>query len=188
MSKQNKQSVPAQILSWIIYILIVVILSFLCVTFIGQRTKVIGTSMVPALNDGDQLIVDKISYRFKKPKRFDVVVFPYRYEADKNFIKRVIGLPGETVQIIDGKVYINGSLLDDPYGDIAGPMIDAGIAASPVVLSEDEYFVLGDNRNNSKDSRDDTVGPIRKDELTGRAWIRIYPFSDFGLVSHGDDK
>ena len=176
------------ILSWVLYIVVVIIISLLCVTFIAQRTKVIGQSMYPTLNDGDQLIVDKISYRFKDPKRFDVVVFPYRYEHNKRYIKRIIGLPGETVQIIDGEVYIDGELLRDPFGEQIGLMEDAGIAAEPVTLAADEYFCLGDNRNNSKDSRFSDVGVIHKDELIGRAWLQIYPFSDFGCVDHGEDQ
>ena len=188
MSKEKEKSVLGSIMSWVLYIVIVVVLSLLCVTFVGQRTKVIGQSMYPSLHDGDQLIVDKISYRFREPKRFDVVVFPYQYEQNKRFIKRIIGLPGETVQIVDGEMYINGSKLEDPYGEQVGLMEDAGIAADPITLSDDEYFVLGDNRNNSKDSRFSDVGPLHRDELIGRAWLQIYPFSDFGFVSHGADQ
>ena len=187
MSNKKEKSVLRGVLSWVLYIAAVVVLSFLCVTFIGQRTKVIGQSMFPSLYDGDQLIVDKISYRFREPKRFDVVVFPYRYEENKRFIKRIIGLPGETVQIKDGEVYIDGQKLEDPFSGGTGGMNDPGIAEDPVKLGDDEYFVLGDNRNNSKDSRFTDVGPLHKDDLIGRAWVRIYPFSEFGFVTHGED-
>ena len=186
MSQEQETSTAKNILSWILYIAAVIVLSFLCVTFVGQRTKVIGQSMYPSLHDGDQLIVDKISYRFRAPRRFDVVVFPYRYEDNKRYIKRIIGLPGETVQIIDGEVYIEGEKLKDPYGETAGLMEDCGIAEEPLTLAEDEYFVLGDNRNNSKDSRFSDVGPIHRDELIGRAWLQLYPFDHFGFVGHGD--
>lgn len=185
MSKKKEKTGLRVFLSWVIYIAAVIILSFLCVTFVGQRTKVIGESMYPTLYDGDQLIVDKISYRFHAPKRFDVVVFPYRYEENKRFIKRIIGLPGEKVQIKDGEVYIDDQKLDDPYSEVVGPMNEAGLAEEPILLGDDEYFVLGDNRNNSKDSRFSDVGPLHKDELIGRAWVRIYPFSEFGFVAHG---
>ncbi len=188
MSRNREKSVIGSIMSWILYILVVVVLSLLCVTFVAQRTKVIGQSMYPSLNDADQLIVDKISYRFSEPERFDVVVFPYRYEQNKRYIKRIIGLPGETVQIIDGEVYIDGEKLKDPFGEQIGLMDDAGMAAEPLTLSDDEYFVLGDNRNNSKDSRFSDVGPIHKDELIGKAWLQIYPFSEFGFVSHGEEQ
>ncbi|MBQ4361962.1 MAG: signal peptidase I [Lachnospiraceae bacterium] len=188
MSEQKEKSALSSFISWVLYILAVVVLSFLCVTFVGQRTKVIGQSMYPSLHDGDQLIVDKISYRFKDPKRFDVVVFPYRLEPDKRYIKRIIGMPGEKVQIIGGEVYINGEKLEDPYGKIAGLMQDSGEAAEEITLADDEYFVLGDNRNNSKDSRWPDVGPIHRDEFIGRAWLQLYPFDHFGLVGHGDKE
>ena len=140
--------------------------------------------MLPTLHDEDNLIVDKISYRFRDPKRFEVIVFPYRYAEDTYYIKRIIGLPGETVQIIDGYVYINGELLEESYGL---EIIDSnryGIAAQEITLGEDEYFVLGDNRNNSADSREPNVGLIHEDEFIGRAWIRIWPLNRIGVVVH----
>ena len=169
-------------LGWIVYILIVVCATYLIVTYVGQRTKVSGDSMQATLQDGDNLIVDKISYRFRDPKRFEIVVFPYRYAEDTYYIKRIIGLPGETVQIIDGYVYINGEQLDEHYG--LEVMNDAGNAAQPIELGEDEYFVLGDNRNGSADSRESNVGTLHRDELIGRAWIRIWPLDSFGVVVH----
>ena len=101
--------------------------------------------MEATLHDGDNLIVDKLSYRFRDPKRFEIIVFPYRYKENTYYIKRIIGLPGETVQVKDGYVYIDGEKLDENYG--LEVMEDAGIAAEPIELGEDEYFVLGDNRN-----------------------------------------
>ena len=182
--KEGKQmkSILKELVGWIIYILIIVGLAYLIITFVGQRTQVSGSSMETTLSDGDQLIVDKISYRFRDPKRFDIVVFPYQYEENTYYIKRIIGLPGETVQIIDGYVYINGTQLDEHYGNEV--MKDAGMAAEPVTLGDDEYFVLGDNRNNSQDSRAENVGVIHRDDLLGRAWIRIWPLSEFGVIRH----
>lgn len=171
-----------ELIGWLVFIFIVVAASYLVITFVGQRTQVSGSSMETTLSDGDQLIVDKISYRFREPSRYDIVVFPYRYEENTYYIKRIIGLPGETVQITDGAVYINGKLLDEHYGN--APMENAGMAEEPVVLGEDEYFVLGDNRNNSQDSRASNVGVIHRDELLGRAWVRIWPFSEFGVIKH----
>ena len=152
-------------------------------TYIGQRTSVSGSSMEPTLSDGDNLIVDKISYRFNDPERYDIIVFPFQYEEDTYYIKRIIGLPGETVQIIDGYTYINGELLEsDIYG--AEIMEYAGIAEVPITLGEDEYFVLGDNRNHSADSREASVGVLTRDMLMGRAWVRIYPFDQIGVIRH----
>ena len=133
--------------SVVLYIAVVLAATWFVITFVGQRTQVNGSSMEPTLSDHDNLIVDKISYRFKEPERFDIIVFPFQYEEDVYYIKRIIGLPGETIQIVDGEVYIDGEKLAKDYG--AEKMADAGIAAEPIVLGEDEYFVLGDNRNHS---------------------------------------
>lgn len=171
-----------ELIGWLIFIFIVVAVTYLIVTFVGQRTQVSGESMETTLSDGDQLIVDKISYRFREPKRYEIIVFPYRYEENTYYIKRIIGMPGETVQITDGLVYINGQPLDEHYGNAA--IANPGIAAEPITLGDDEYFVMGDNRNNSQDSRTASVGPIHRDELIGRAWVRVWPFSDFGVIQH----
>ena len=171
-----------ELFGWILFIVIVVAASYLVVTFMGQRTQVSGESMETTLSDGDHLIVDKITYRFRDPKRYDIVVFPYRYEENTYYIKRIIGLPGETVQIVDGYVYINGVQLDEHYGNAL--IMAPGQVAQPIRLGEDEYFVLGDNRNNSQDSRSANVGVIHRDELLGRAWIRIWPIDKFGVIRH----
>ena len=142
-----------ELFGWILFIVLVVAASYVVVTFVGQRTQVSGESMETTLADGDHLIVDKmvsgesmettladgdhlivdkISYRFRDPKRYDIVVFPYRYAEDTYYIKRIIGLPGETVQITDGYVYINGVLLDEHYGNAV--MDNPGLAAEPVTL------------------------------------------------------
>ena len=131
---------------------------------------------------GDNLIVDNITYRFSDPKRYDIIVFPYQYEENTYFIKRIIGLPGETVQIVDGIIYIDGEALQESYGREV--MKNSGLAADPVTLGEDEYFVLGDNRNDSTDSRDPSVGKIPRDRIIGRAWVRIWPLSKIGILRH----
>lgn len=168
--------------SWICCLVIVCTAVYLIVHFVGERTEVRGDSMYPALSDGDNLIVDKISYRFADPKRFDVVVFPFRYQEDTFYIKRVIGLPGETVQISEGKIYINGKVLEESYGyeEIRNP----GLASEAITLGENEYFVLGDNRNNSADSREPSVGNINRDQIIGRAWMRIWPLNQIGLLKY----
>ena len=171
------------ILSTSIYFLIVLILTFLVVTYVGQRTMVIGSSMEPMLSDGDNLIVDKLSYRFNEPQRFDIIVFPFRYAEKTYYIKRIIGLPGETVFIDEnGTIFINGEELQESYGKEI--IKDPGRAYEPITLGEDEYFVLGDNRNTSSDSRDPVVGNIHRDEFIGKAWMRIWPFSKMGMIKH----
>ena len=169
------------IISNVLYIAAVLLISFLIVRFVGQRTEVIGSSMVPTLQDGNQLITDKISYRFGDPKRFDIIVFPH--EPDHEFyIKRIIGMPGETVEIgQDGTIYINGEVLEENYG--YGETQPQEIAGEKIVLSEDEYFVMGDNREVSLDSRYAEVGNIPRSIIIGRAWLRLYPFDEFGLLT-----
>ena len=180
--KEPARSVVRELLSMLMYIVIVLVLAFVVIHFIGQRTQVSGPSMIPALEDKDNLIVDKLSYRFRDPSRFDIVVFPYYYEEETYYIKRIIGLPGETVQLDNGSIYINGEVLEETYGKET--MQDSGIAEDPIVLGDDEYFVMGDNRNESKDSRDPRVGNIKRSDIIGRAWVRIWPFSKFGVLKH----
>lgn len=181
--RQEKQKTPLrEAFDWVIYIGIVVLISWFIVNFIGVRTVVDGRSMEPTLHDGNNLIVDKLSYRFRDPKRYEIIVFPYKYEENTYYIKRIIGLPGETVQIKAGEVYIDGNKLGEQYG--AEEMETSGIAEEPVTLGKDEYFVLGDNRNHSSDSRDPSVGVLKREDLLGRAWIRIFPFHEMGFVVH----
>ena len=179
---EKPKGIVKELLGWIVYIAIIIGLTWLIITFVGQRTRVSGHSMAATLHDGDNLIVDKLSYHFREPKRFEIIVFPYRHKENTYYIKRIIGLPGETVQVKDGYVYINGEKLDENYG--LEVMEDAGIAAEPIELGEDEYFVLGDNRNHSSDSRDPSVGILHREELIGRAWVRIWPLDSIGVIPH----
>lgn len=131
------------------------------------------------LKDGENLLAEKVSYRFGEPKRFDVIVFyPYGRDNDAYYIKRVIGLPGETVQIKGSTIYIDGKPLKENYGK--DPIDYAGIAEKPIKLGDDEYFVLGDNREISRDSRYEEVGKVKRKNIEGRAVLRIYPFNKFG--------
>ena len=179
---EEKPNVMRELLGMLVYVGIVLAITFLIITFVGQRTHVSGESMENTLDDGDQLIVDKLTYRFHDPERFDIIVFPFRYKDNTYYIKRIIGLPGETVQIADGEIYINGEVLEESYGREV--MQDAGLAAEPITLGDDEYFVLGDNRNYSSDSRDPSVGILKRKDLLGRAWVRIYPFDKVGVIRH----
>lgn len=177
------KKVMKEILSTSLYLLIVLCLTYVVIHFVGQRTQVIGSSMETTLSDNDNLIVDKISYRFHEPKRFDIIVFPFQYEENTYYIKRIIGLPGESVYIDDsGTIYINGEELEEDYGNET--IKDAGQAYQPITLGEDEYFVMGDNRNHSSDSRDPMVGNIHRNTIIGRAWVRIWPFNKIGVLKH----
>lgn len=181
--EEEKPKGPLQeLLGMLLYIGIVLGITFLIITYVGQRTHVSGSSMENTLSDGDNLIVDKITYRFRAPKRFDIIVFPFRYQENTYYIKRIIGMPGETVQIADGDIYIDGEILIESYGREV--IRDPGLAAEPIKLGEDEYFVMGDNRNESADSRDPSVGVIHRKDIIGRAWVRIWPLSKIEVISH----
>ena len=177
----------AVFLDYALTVLITVGICLLIIKFVAVRSVVDGSSMYPTLSNGDNLIVQKISYYFHEPERFDVIVFQLEDdpvtaedESKTHYIKRVIGLPGETVQIkTDGCVYVNGVKLEgDVYG--AALMERFGIAKDPLKLNDGEFFVLGDNRNNSRDSR--AIGPISKSQILGKAFIRIWPLDKISIV------
>lgn len=177
------KQVLREMLNTSLYLLGVLCLVYLVIHFVGQRTQVQGSSMEPTLSSEDNLIVDKLSYRFHDPERYDIIVFPFLQEEGTFYIKRIIGLPGETVQIDKkGNIYVDGELLEESYGKEV--IMDPGRAYEPVKLGEDEYFVLGDNRNNSKDSRTLEVGNIKSENIIGRAWLRIWPFDKWGIIKH----
>ncbi len=172
-------NIVKDLLSLIVYIGIVILICFLIVTFVGRRTTVHGSSMQPTLQSGDSLWINMLAYKFGDPERYDIIVFPY--EDDVHYIKRIIGLPGETVQITEyGEILINGQALVEPIK--FEKIKDNGIAANPITLGKDEYFVLGDNRNNSRDSRWSDVGLIPRDKIIGKAVFRLMPFKNFGSI------
>ena len=152
--------------------LIAVFLAFVIVFSVGMRTSVIGDSMEPVLYNGQEILMNRVIYRLSLPKRGDVVVFlPNGNQNSHYYVKRVVGLPGEKIQIQNGNVYINGVLLEED--DSFDKMIDAGIAANELELASDEFFVLGDNRNSSEDSRSGNVGAVKKDNIIGKAWFHM---------------
>ena len=161
------------------YLFLAIALIYFVLAFVGQRTSVNGSSMYPTLEDGDQLIVEKFSYRFAAPKRFDIIVFNEMETGKKepvHYIKR-----GETIQITDGKIYIDGEELEENYGYyLHQEKMEGYDASEPVLIGEDEYFVLGDNRNDSLDSR--KIGCKKKQDIIGKAVLCIYPFGKFGGI------
>lgn len=197
----KKKSLGKRILSGglelLLYVMIAVVCVFVVPRYVVQRTQVSGPSMEETLHNKDNILVEKLSYRFGEPKRFDIIVFYHFYDEairDKKnedcydfYVKRIIGLPGEKVQIIPNEeddsytIYINDEPLEEHYGK--DPITKAGVASEPIVLDEGEYFVLGDNREVSEDSRYEEVGNIKREDIVGKAWLRIYPFSKFGFLN-----
>ncbi len=164
---------------WIASVAAVIGLAYVIVHFSLEKTTLVDASMSPTLEEGDKILIDTMTFRIRDPKRFEVVVFQQGDEEHSFYnIKRVIGLPGETVQIIHGVVYIDGKELDEKAN--VDEMLLPGLANYEIVLGEDEYFVLGDARNNSEDSRYATVGNVKREDMIGKAWIRL---NEFGFIN-----
>ena len=177
--KEKRKKKFAIIRELLIYAVIAVTCVFIIPRYVIQRTIVSGSSMENTLFSDDNLLVEKVSYHFVDPKRFDVVVFyPYGREEGEYYVKRVIGLPGETVQIKGNDIYIDGKKIEEHYGK--DPITYQGIASEPLKLGDDEFFLMGDNRKVSFDSRYEEVGPVHRNLLEGKAVIRIWPLKDFG--------
>ena len=177
--KKINKKVIHEILEYVISTVIVVFLAFVLMFFFGTKTSVIGDSMMPALYNGQQILIDKFIYKLSSPKRGDVIVFqPNGNENTHYYEKRIIGLPGETIQIIDGYVYVNGSKLDED--DTYDLIEDPGIAKDELILQPYEYFVLGDNRDSSEDSRSGNMGPVKKEYIIGKAWLHM-AYGDAGI-------
>lgn len=164
--------------NWIVDIIVVIAFAWFIVYAYGTQIPIAGHSMTPLFNSEDVVLMDRLAYAFGSPDRFDVVVF--EREDQKMNVKRVIGLPGETVQIKGGQIYIDEKLLEQPEG--LGNISLAGIAENPVKLGEDEYFLLGDNRDSSEDSRFANVGNVSGKQIHGKVWIRISPLSSLELI------
>jgi len=157
-------------------ILPAILIALLLNVFVGQATRVQGQSMEPNLHTDQRLVVEKVSYRFHGPRRGDVVVIRVPSQGEDLLIKRVIGLPGETVEIRDGQVYVDGRLLDEPYTN--GTTRSGRIGR--VVVPPLHVFVMGDNRDHSNDSR--SFGPVPIENIVGRAWLSYWPLNDAGIV------
>lgn len=166
------------VVNWIVDVVVVIAFACYLVYAVGSRVEVSGSSMSPQLNSGDEVLINRLAYDFGSPKRYDVVVFTK--EASTYNIKRIIGLPGETVQIKENHIYINGVRLDDM--EELGLVTIAGAAENPIELAEDEYFLLGDNRESSEDSRFAGIGNIKDSQLIGKVWLKFQPLDELGFI------
>lgn len=179
--KKLNMAVVKGVFTWTVEILVVLIIAFTFVYYIGQRTRVIGSSMSPKFEDGDQLLINRFIYIFSDPKPNDIIVFlPNGNEKSHYYVKRVVAGPGDKVQIIDGALYVNRELFDEEIA--TSSMEYMGIAEEEITLGTDEFFVLGDNRNNSEDSRYANIGMVKKEYIIGKAWFEVSPLSDFGFI------
>ena len=176
--QEPEESAIQTLVNWIVDIVVVIAFACYLVYSVGSRVEVSGSSMNPVLNSGDVVLINRIVYDLGTPARYDIAVF--EKENSSYNMKRIIGLPGETVQIRNNLVYIDGKPLD--ADDILGQATIAGIAEYPVELGEDEYFLLGDNRESSEDSRFSGIGIIKREQLTGKVWFKFQPIEEFGLI------
>lgn len=179
--KKKKKSIPRVVFSWTFQILIVIMFAYVIVYFFGQSRTNVGQSMDVTLSGGDTVLINVMAYQLGGPKRGDVISFkPNGSESSHSNIKRVIGLPGETIQIKEGMIYIDGKvyLEQKNYPSITNP----GMASQPITLDGDEYFVLGDNRNNSEDSRFADIGLVKADSIEGKVWFVLSPSEHRGFL------
>ena len=188
-----KEKEQSEWLSWLKALIIALFLVWLIRTFLIIPIEVDGPSMEPTLHNGDYMIAEKISYRFSSPQRFDIVIF--HATEDKDYIKRIIGLPGEVVEYKDDKLYINDQFIEEPYlaEHLAQLQSDTlytvdfnlteDIIGQHQTIPEGYYLVLGDNRSNSTDSRSDLVGLVSEDDIIGQARFIYWPFKRIGLVN-----
>ena len=176
---QNEENnLLRRITGWIVDVVVVLAFAWFFLHAFGTQIRVAGQSMMPLLKSDDVVLMNRLAYDFGKPDRMDVVVF--KREDQKTNVKRVIGLPGETVQITEGSIYIDGEKLEAKDG--LDKVSLGGLAENPVELAEDEYFLLGDNRDSSEDSRFANIGNVKKDQITGKVWLRIFPLIDFSFI------
>ena len=179
--KKVNLSLMQEAVLWVVEIGIVLLLSYVLVYFLGLRTSVSGRSMEPVLSAGDEILIDRFHYKVFQVRQDDVVVFlPNGNEMSNYYVRRVIGLPGDQIQIRDGKLYVNGEAY---AGDAEFPEIeDSGLAGEELKVPSDEYFVLGDNVNSSEDSRHANIGTVRQEDLVGKAWCVVNPKERRGLL------
>lgn len=179
--KKVNMAIVKEVGIWAAEIAITLLLAFTAVYFVGLRTSVVGQSMTETLNSGEEILVNRFIYKVTNPEPNDIIVFlPNGNEKSHYYVKRVVAVPGDTVWISDGLLYVNGELFEEEI-DVED-IEEAGLASEEITLGADEYFVLGDNRNNSEDSRYANIGNIKKEYIIGKAWFRVAPWGSIGFL------
>jgi len=176
----DETNIMRRVINWIVQIAVVIALAWFCVYAFGTTVKNAGQSMQPVLENGETALYDRAAFHLRDPERYDVIVFKSADGAEH--IKRIIGMPGETVQIKNGTVEINGKNLETDNRNALNTVSIPGLAETPVELGSDEYFVLGDNRDSSEDSRFESIGNVKKSSIEGKVWIRVSPLIRLSLI------
>ena len=181
--RRRKFNMPLfkEVMSWVIECAIVIFIAYTLVTFFGCRTTVVGNAMNDTLTNEEQILVNRFVYNVSSPKQGDVIAFlPNGNEKSHYYVRRVVACPGDTVQIKDGKVYVNGEVYQEKI--MVASIEDAGVASEEIKLGDDEYFVPGDNRNNSEDSRLANIGNVKKSYIIGKAWFYFKSIGNMGFI------
>ena len=179
--RQVNYELLQEIFIWIVRIALVCVIAFGLVWYFGQKVSVIGDSMNPQLENGDITLINRLVYNMRKPKKGEVIAFkPNSNENSHYYIKRVIGLPGETIEYVHGEILIDSEAIEEDYNTTK--IEELGLLEEPITLGKEEYFVLGDDRQNSEDSRMANVGNVKQSEIAGKVWLVVSPMKHFGFV------
>ena len=179
--KRVNYDLVREVLTWLVQIIAVCLIAFAFVWYFGFKVSIIGDSMKPELRNGDITLLNRLVYDVRAPKRGDVIAFkPNGNESSHYYVKRVIGLPGETVEYREGNILIDGEILEEDY--TTTDIIELGLLEEPIVLKSGEFFVLGDDRQNSEDSRMANIGNVKREEIAGKVWFVLSPMENFGFV------
>jgi len=176
----SEKTLLKNLIEWIIAIAAAFLLFLFMRNYVFRIADVSGSSMEPTLSHGDHVILSQLGYWFNEPQTGDIIAFPFRDNPSEFFIKRIIAVPGDVVDFQNNRFVVNGRELNFGFANV--DIISRGDKDLPIIILEDEYFVLGDNRNSSKDSRYSVVGSVHKDEMIGRVFIRFWPLNRFGAV------
>ena len=179
--RQVNYELLQEIFIWIVRIALVCVIAFGLVWYFGQKVSVIGDSMNPQLENGDITLINRLVYDMRKPKKGEVIAFkPNGNENSHYYIKRVIGLPGETIEYVHGEILIDSEAIEEGYNTTK--IEELGLLEEPITLGKEEYFVLGDDRQNSEDSRMANVGNVKQSEIAGKVWLVVLPMKHFWVL------